>query len=154
MDRIISPFRSTVHFLWTNMAPSPSMVRTRQTYSWNGQVGQRPLYGCSWDMAEEGVRLSVQAFYSTLLERFGVPLEIAQRLMDLDEAGHAITCNSFALLSVKISCTRRGTTCCFFWLLTAMQFCVLLLPRARSRCTPVHSAAFGDVVGDFYCCLL
>jgi len=57
---------------------------------------QRPLYGCSWDMKKAFDSVS-KPLILLCWQRLGVPIEIAQWLVDLDEAGFTIVRTPFAL---------------------------------------------------------
>eukprot|EP01042_Synura_sphagnicola_P036407 gene36407-biopygen4424 len=57
---------------------------------------QRPLYGCSWDMKKAFDSVS-KPLILLCWQRLGVPLAIAQWLVDLDEAGYTIVRTPFAL---------------------------------------------------------
>eukprot|EP01042_Synura_sphagnicola_P001815 gene1815-biopygen1957 len=58
---------------------------------------QRSLYGCSWDMKKAFDSVS-KPLILLGWQRLRVPLEIAQWLVDLDEAGFTIVRSPFALL--------------------------------------------------------
>eukprot|EP01042_Synura_sphagnicola_P001462 gene1462-biopygen1564 len=57
---------------------------------------QRSLYGCSWNMKKAFDSVS-KPLILLCWQRLGVPLEIAQWLVDLDEAGFTIVRTPFAL---------------------------------------------------------
>ena len=57
---------------------------------------QRSLYGCSWDMKKAFDSVS-KPLILLCWQRLGVPLDIAQWLVDLDDAGYTIVRTPYAL---------------------------------------------------------
>eukprot|EP01042_Synura_sphagnicola_P036331 gene36331-biopygen2414 len=68
------------------------LINTLET-AWDEQ---RPLYGCSWDMKKAFDSVS-KPLILLCLQRLGVPIAIAQWLVDLDKAGYTVVRTPFAL---------------------------------------------------------